>query len=292
MPNYKTHSIHGEEILKKINKRIEINNEDIKSFCMGPDAMILTDYQTFSYQHANKTKDFFISMLRFIKKNKLQDNSEVMAYLYGQLDHFVLDSIMHPFIYYMTEGLKSNKRIETHGLVENWIDDYTTQKFNKNDTIYYHKFFIKTKELKDTINKIYGKVFHKKNEALKYSFGMFSVVMYDILARRNKIGIVPLAIKCANTGNFMYTNDYDRAKPFLNKNREIWYNPETGELYNSSFDDLWEKSMEVALETIDDVNAYLYQDKELKNKLILNDTSWNTGLSCKKGQKLKFIKKY
>ena len=131
MPSYKTHSIHGELVLPKIDKKIYINPDAIKTYCIGPDSLILTDYNTCMYQHANKTKEYFLEMLRIIKEKKLQDNSEVIAFLYGQLDHFILDSITHPYIYYMTQDIESKYKINPHGLIEMWIDDYTIKKYNK-----------------------------------------------------------------------------------------------------------------------------------------------------------------
>jgi hypothetical protein len=95
-----------------------------------------------------------------------------------------------------------------------------------------------------------------------------------------------------NIGNFIYEKDLNRILPYLNLTHGVWYNPETGEEYTSSFEDLWEKSMEISLETINDVNMNIYQDKKLSNPLIMNNTSFNTGFSCESGQTLKYVKKY
>ena len=120
MPSYKTHAIHGEMILPEINNRVEINKEDLKSFCMGPDALIVTDYRLFELQHIKSTRKYFKTLIKLIKENKLQDNSEVMAFLYGQLDHFILDMIMHPLIYYMTNEMPMdvlNKMLDYEGFI-------------------------------------------------------------------------------------------------------------------------------------------------------------------------------
>ena len=292
MPNYKTHSIHGELILKEMDKKTEINKEDIKSYCMGPDAIIITDYKTFDFQHANKTKEFFMELLKIIKNKKLQDNSEVMAFLYGQLDHFVLDCIMHPLIYYMTEGIEAKHKIKPHGLIESWIDDYTTNKYNKNEDKYYNKYTIKDKELIKVINEIYNRVYNSKYGAKKYSIGMAATAMYDVVARRNLIKIAPIITKLVNIGDITYSNDLKRVLPYLNLNNEEWYNPETGEKYTDSFDDLWDKSNETILETIKDINNYLYKDESITNPLISNNISFNTGIPCEKGQNFSYIKKY
>ena len=292
MPSYKTHSIHGELILPEIEKDVEIKREDIKTFCIGPDTMIATDYKTFSNQHVNSTRLYFETLLKMIKENKLQDNSEVMAYLYGQLDHYILDIIIHPLIFYYTEDIKKNHLIKPHGLVEHWIDDYVSQKYNRNDILYYHKWKIDDRRLKQLVDELYRKVYGVKRESSKYNLGIISNVAYDTLARRNMVLIAPLIIKMINLGDILYRKKIDRVLPYLNLEHNIWINPETNEELKDSFDDLWKRSIEVALETIDDVNKFVYGDKELTNPLILNDTSYNTGLPCEKGQSLQYVKKY
>ena len=292
MPSYKTHSIHGEVVFPYIDSKVKINKESLKSFCIGPDAMSIVDYKTFDYQHAHKTKEFFITLLNKIKQKKLQDNSEVMAFLYGQLDHFVLDIIMHPLIYYMTEDMEVTHKFPPHTLVEFEIDNYVINKCNKNQKLYYREPFIKNRELKAMINELYKEVYDVKYQSVKYNIGMPITMLFDTVARHNLIGITPLIISLANTGDFRYKKGWERVIPYLNNNNDIWFNPETGEQYNYSFDNLWDKSIEVSLQTIKDVNDYIYLDKPLTNSFITNDLSYNTGLPCEKGQSFQYIKKY
>lgn len=292
MPSYKTHAIHGEIILPKISNRIEINKEDLKLYCMGPDALILTDYRLFELQHVRNTRKYFKTLIKLIKENKLQDNSETMAFLYGQLDHFILDMIMHPLIYYMTENLPKENLMEPHGIVENLIDDYVVQKFDRNDEVYYHKVTISDRKLIKLINDAYYRVYHSKNISFKYSIGMILISIYDSLIRRDKLFLAKSVMKLINFGDVSYHSDYKRVLPYLNLEHDLWLNPETGEESHASFDNLWEKASEIALETIQDVNMYLYQDKKLKNSIINNDNSFNTGLPCNMGQTKRFVKSY
>lgn len=292
MPNYKTHSIHGEIVLNDMDKKIYIDNKDLKSFCMGPDALITTDYKLFDYQHANKVKEYFETMIKLFKKNNLHKDSEAMAFLYGQIDHYILDVVTHPLIYYITEDMEAKHKIKPHGLVENWIDDYIMKKYRKDKMVYYHKYFLKNKKLKEGINKLYEKVYNSKNESLKYSIGILNTSLYDLLVRQNLIGIAPIITSLSNLGDIMYDKDIRRVLPYLNINNKTWYNPETGEKYNDSFDGLWDKSISESLETIEDVNNYLYKDKSLNNKYISNDISFNTGRPCSEGQNFTYIKRY
>lgn len=292
MPSYKTHAIHGEMILPDINKKVDIDKEDIKAYCMGPDALILTDYRLFELQHVKSTRKYFRTLIKLIKQYKLQDNSEAMAFLYGQLDHFILDMIMHPLIYYMTNELPRDYIMEPHGIVENLIDDYVVQKFDRNEDVYYHKVTISSRKLMKLVNDAYEKVYHSKNVSFKYSLGMVLINIYDSLIRRDKLFLAKTVMKLIKFGDVSYHKDYKKVLPYLNLEHNLWLNPETGEESYASFDNLWEKANEVALETIQDVNNYLYQDKRLKNPIIMNDTSFNTGLPCDKGQTLKYVKKY
>ena len=292
MPSYKTHAIHGEIILPKILLKTDINVEDLKSYCMGPDALILTDYKLFELQHIKNTRDYFKTLIKLIKNNKLQDNSEVMAFLYGQIDHFILDIIMHPLIFYMTDEMPKDHLMDPHGIVENLIDDYVVWKFDKNEKVYYHKKGISDKKLMKLINDAYKKVYHANNISLKYSFGMTLMNIYDSLIRRDKLFLAKSVMKLINFGDISYHNNYKVALPYLNLNHDEWFDPETGEKHYESFDNLWDKACEVALETIQDVNQYLYQDKKLRNPIINSDTSFNTGRPCNEGQTKRFVKKY
>ena len=292
MPNYKTHSIHGEIILNDMDKEIEIDSNDLKSFCMGPDALITTDYKIFDYQHANKVKEYFETMIKSFKENKLYHNPESMAFLYGQIDHYILDLITHPLIYYVTEDMEVKHKFKPHGLIENWIDDYIIKKYGKDKLLYYRKYFLSNKKLKESINKLYEKVYNSRHESLKYSLGIFNTSLYDLLVRKNMIGISPIIIKLGNMGNIMYKDNVDRVVPYLNLNNGTWRDPETGEKHKESFDDLWTKSIEVSLQTIEDINGYLYKDKPLHNSYISNDVSFNTGRPCSEGQHLTYVKQY
>ena len=281
MPSYKTHSIHGEILLPQIDKKVDIDKEDLKAYCLGPDAMMLTDNSSFNNQHSSKTKEYFEQLLKIIKEKKLSDNKEVMAFLYGQIDHFVLDSTTHPLIYYMTEKKPSNI-VKYHSLLEMWIDEYISKKYNKKESIYYHKFFMKDKKLVSLCDELYNKVYSRRNGGIKYSIGMFYTIAFEVI-RKNSQLLIPYMTK--RVGN-------RETVSCLNLKHKTWYNPETGEERKASFDDLWKKSFDISLETIEDVNNYLYNDKPLNNSLINNNTSYNTGLSCEAGQNFKYVKRY
>ena len=214
MPSFKTHSIHGELVLPGIDKKTEINKEDIKSFCIGPDAMAITDSKTFNYQHANRTRRFFCTLINLIKRKKLLENSEVMAFLYSQIDHFVLDSTMHPLIYYMTENIKPRHVLKPHALIENWIDDYTCLKYKRKQLGYYRKWLIQNKKLIDGLVKIIRIIFNSFDYIIKeelnniedyYKSGNYEIIIYQAFS---------LIIKCISSSPFQ-KEFYPVAKNFV-----------------------------------------------------------------------------
>lgn len=291
MPNYKTHSIHGELIFPYMNKRIFISKEDFKIYCFGFDTLILSDYQLFELQHKKDTKLYFETLISNIKKNKLQNNSEAMAYLYGQIDHFVLDMTIHPLIYYMTENLPKKHLLDNHALIEHEIDNYIKDKYNYSDEVY-SKWEVDDPKLRNLINHIYKLVYKKSKMVLKYDLGIKSINIYDTIARRNAIKITPIICSVLNIGDITYNNDLKKVKPFLNLKHKTWLNPETGKKSHESFDDLWNKSLDLSLETIDQINQYLYDDKDLNVAIIKNNISLNTGLPCENEQHFTYAKKY
>ncbi len=291
MPDYKTHSIHSEIVFKNIRNRSNINPEELKIFAFGPDSLISTNYKLFDYQHSHRTKDYFVYLLKTIKDKKLQDNSKVMSFLYGQLDHFILDVIIHPLIYYMTEKMPARYKLKPHTLVELWISDYIMKKHFKGGNGYYHNNPILDKELREIIDSSYEKIYQCKNVSTKYELGARNLLLFDnIRFSDNK-----LLKKVCNTlklGDFFYNRTSHRVRPFLNLNHKIITNPVTGVEFKSSFNDLWEESIMVASELIEDVDRYLYLDRPLNNYYINGNISYNTGLPCQEKEHFRFVKRY
>ena len=48
MPTYKTHAIHITKCNDYIDKRIDLDLEDLKAFSFGPDSLVFTDPITFN----------------------------------------------------------------------------------------------------------------------------------------------------------------------------------------------------------------------------------------------------
>lgn len=291
MPNYKTHSIHSELVVSDIDKKVDVNTEDVKKFAFGPDALMITDYKMFIDQHSHNSGVFFDALIRHIKEKKLQDNPKVMAFVYGQLDHYVLDSIMHPLIYYMTEKLPLRYKINPHALIEFWIDDYVMMKNNKKDYKYVNNSSNIDKDLAGAINDSYTKIYKNNNAAIKYDIGIFSIVKFDTF-RKSKSAWLKEIFKKLKVGDIFHERKLSRVSNYLNLEHRRILHPITGEKYHYSFDDLWNESLTRAKELITDVNDYLYKDKPLNNYFIRENISYNTCLPCREKETFRYVKKY
>ena len=103
----------------------------------------IRDFQ--GYFHTNKSRDFFINLVNYIKYNNYYQNSEVMAFLYGFIAHYCLDSKLHPYIIYKT-GIVDESNPNTykyrnkHEYMENFLDNYMIKQ-KEFITPYSFKFF-------------------------------------------------------------------------------------------------------------------------------------------------------
>ncbi len=265
MASYKTHSIHGELVLSKIGSNVEINIESMKTYCVGPDTIVSVDFKAFKTQHRNKTRVFFETLIEQIKKNEMQYNSEVMAFLYGQIDHFILDVTIHPLIRQISSKTKYNKKLSNHSLIEHEIDNYISHRYKRRKVFYYHKLFIKNRNLKKLICDIYKTVYGVQHAHLKYTIGSLLFIGYDAFVRRIFSSVTKLICKIMNIGNIIYT-----------KNSEWPF-----EEFKDDFENVWEESIEKSCDTIAKINNYLYSDCDLDMGILKENLAYNTGRPCK-----------
>ena len=283
MPNYKTHSIHAEKVLPYIDKRIYIDKEKLKVFSFGPDCLLFSDIKTFNNQHDRDSKLFFDCLLRTIKTGKFQYNDEIMAFLYGQLEHFILDSTFHPYIVYNTSLLKRNYIADQHTTLELWLDDYFMNKYSVHDKAYYKNVLINDSTLKSIIDYVYIEVYKCYYASAKYNFGIG--ILSTLENTRMNDTVIPEISYRLGISDIRY-NIINRIKPYLNTNRETWYHPYNLDEHHESINDVWNKSVALSLEVIEEVNAYLYDGKELRSDILNQNLSYDTGLPSTNEKKL------
>jgi len=294
--------------------------EDLKFFAQNTDILFfynITNFKSgklirdFGYRSQKiKVYDFFSTLINYIKYNSHQYNPQVMAYLYGMLSHYVLDSTMHPYIIYKTGEFNKNdkstyKYNHLHNEMESYFDNYllTIRNGINPHKFKCHKFCFNVDSFdsnlievmdftyKEVFNinnfheyyftagkqmKLFYRVFRYDPTGIKKSFYSFvDKVCPDSLLRK-----VPLS----------YHINKDDKKAFLNLEHKLWYNPtDKRTKSNESILELYTKALGKTTKMIQDINQYLYYDKKINLKKVVGNLSYQTGKDCDKKRELKYF---
>ena len=310
MPSITTHFVHSENVYTKLSKKEQDYIKDYKNtyntFTQSHDLLF---YNLFNkkasklghYAHHHNTQEFIFNIIKEIKKNKLENNQEIIAFLYGIITHYSLDTVCHPYIFYKTGVYRKN---------EKWTHKYKGEHnhIEKDlDAIYYEKYFHrkynkcnlnkeilkKTKlsnELIELINQVYEKTYSDKNIGIEMQKSIKGCRFINSVVVNDRFGIkraIYLFIDTITKHKYGYMSSYSThlLKPnidWLNNEHKEWNHPCFKEKkYNDSFDSLFNKSVLKAIEIIKGVNEVLYNGKEFNSlkKIIPND-DYATGIEC------------
>lgn len=261
------------------------------------------------YAHGSNTQSYLIHLMRTIKENDLANNEECMAYLLGSINHYILDTTAHPYIFYKTgvyrkEDKSSKKYNGHHALMEHNIDAYLYENT-------YHKPFKNyniakeilpklkpSKELQFVMNTTYQKTYHKENMADRYfesyndarfvyRFGMIDrtglkkqIYRFTDWITRNHFGILSA---------FSYHFNYDAS--YMNLDHNAWCHPcDKEEVHDSSFLDLMEEAQKKAVALIKEVLKYLEDKKEIEEIYpLIPNLSYATALPIEKNKPMQYF---
>ena len=302
-------SIRSKELLmhEKENFKLFSQSTDILFYYKKKDKKM----KEFSkYVKNNKVFEFFETLINYIKYNNHQYNSQVIAYLYAMLSHYVLDSTINPYIIYKTgkydiDNKDTFKYNMLHEEVELYLDCYLTtlktgikpKDFRCHEFCFNHsKIDKKLIEVIDfTYSEVFGiKEFHKyyfssvndiKDYYSKYRFDQFGIKkkLYKIYDKHNdktKPRKVPLSY---------YVNSYKKNEIF-NLDHNTWYNPVDKRIKsNESLLELYVDALYKCKKIIQHINDYLYYDKRINLKRIIGNLSYETGIDCNRKNELKFF---
>lgn len=317
-----THTYFSLDVYQKLPKNIKTrikNLEYLKLFAQGSDPIMFYNlfigkkakyHKHIQYQlHTTKTQDFFINLINYINDNNLNNNEQVLSYLYGNICHYYLDSETHPFIIYKT-GRFNKKNKETykynslHQEMEYIIDMYY---ISKKETTPPHKFKIYnhiyknnsfSKELTNCINNTikntynipnFSQALKKSSKEMKLFFRLFN---YDKTGIKKRIyslvdSITPDSI--IKLKELSFSNNYQEKIHYLNLNNNTWNHPTNKEeIYNYSFPELYEIATQKAINCITEVTKMLDTKKTDQEQLkkIFKNLSYTTGKNC--NEKLTF----
>ncbi len=315
MPSIITHHVFAKNLLQKIPRPIYnsiINSIDIYyTFAQSHDFLFFSNKKIKAlghYAHKNKTQEYFLNIIKYIKNNNLENNSDILAYLYGSLTHYCLDSICHPYIFYKTGTYNSDdkntiKYRGEHTHIEKDLDAIYYQKEYHQEYKYCNvsKDIIKNpnfkNKLNETINYAYYETYNVNNIAKYYKNAIKKAKIIYTLFINDKFGfkenIYKIIDKITNK-KLGYLEGYStHIKPnleFLNNSHKTWNHPcNINEKYNYSFDDLMEISTQKCLNMINEINQALFDRSNIDLKNIIPNISYTTGLDLDKNKIMKYF---
>ena len=307
-----THAYFANDLYERLDNKTKKNlfkyKENLKTYAQGHDIFFFTlniiNHKTKkigNYMHKHNTRDFFKNIITYIIDNNLQNNYEIISFLYGYICHYCLDLTVHPYVTYKC-GIFNKKKKDTfkyngkHSDLESYIDAYY---INKNEKIIPNKFKIHnfcfntkvSKELSNLIDDVYYKTYGFKHMSIYIKQGIFNMkysyrlLRYDPFKIKKKTYIFVDKITPKSFMKFSpisYAYDLNNNDNNLNLKHKKWNHPRVkDEIYNYSFLDLYDNALNMALDIINKVNGILYNNKSTNNldKIFLN-ISFSSGKDC------------
>ena len=327
MPSSNTHGYFCEDVLIKCNSNVKnkltghINY--FKVFGQGPDPYFFYDFHLTNrgkliykinrnMQKTNINKHF-IKLINYINEKNYYSNNQVMAYLYGQICHYALDTTCHPYIIYYT-GIYNKNNPNTykynglHEEMEYYIDTYfifLREKIRpRKYKVYKHLFDIGkfNFELKDTIDNVMKEVYNVDNASSIYYKSIMDMKKFYFVFNYDRYGIKKLVYKIMD---FICGNSFVKKQElsffvnpnsklfYLNTEKEGWNNPcDINDKYNFSFDELYSNAIDKASNIINIIDNMLF-NKKIDNDLIatlFKNLNYGTGKDCNFNDK--YVYKY
>lgn len=297
MPAYMSHAIMGNELYKHLKAdnllKNDINVGELRGYSLGAD-LAISSKNLHSDPHNSHTRDFFLKMINYIKNYKLAKNDHVIALLYGHISHYFFDINIHPLVYYFEVNSRSTSIIPVHHIIEGFYDDYFAEYLMNCDLMELNDSFFKinleNKENNELLNDTYGHIYsdYKIVNNYKKIMNIFATLEKVF---KSKLFSKEQLMKLFNLKYFLKVNNLTYEE-LINVNNQIYTNPVTGEKHNESLIQLFNKSIDMSLEAIKDVNNYLYDNKSLSSlENTFTDLSYDTGVSCSLGKKLIYVRK-
>jgi len=302
MPALSTHVLHSRDCLEKIKPEIEKNgievNEAFADFlgaaAIAHDTLGLlqgTGYAAcFVRAHEKNTDAFFLETIQFIKENNLKQHPNAMAFLYGHIMHYALDTCAHPLIYHMTQLHPARflvAALDAHTLFEAWVDT-EKEKIAKTKAEAAGKAFdpkfpflqrVGSGGIDALIDTVYEKVHGQKKASAGYRNGIKIWKFYQFRMR----GMMLKRVK-------EYHADFEG---MLNPDGETFQHPVSGDELSLSFQQAYDNAVDLSCELVAAVNANIYDgaDNEAQLKKAFGN-SYDTGLAWDDPRQRQYFKPY
>lgn len=262
-----------------------------------------------SRMHTFKTDHFFAEYLSvLLSPGKNADkNIPAIAYLYGMLTHYSLDSMIHPFVYYMSESKDSSKNkkandlcsIENHLQLETNIDEiFFYERFGTGINNVKRKNFMKpsvseieaiSPVLANAINKTYG--YHLKPSYIRGTIKR-ACICNSLLQNNNngKKRLFSFVEKKLTGASRCSRLMFDSSLPdfsCMNEEHNLWRVPLTHKIKYDSVYDIYNKALKRANRLIKSCSTCLSSDNINSSDMIRKFAKETGGLSYHTGEHYK-----
>lgn len=297
MPAYMSHAILAEDAyLRALNEglfnKTTIYSKTMKKYSLGTDLSLFC--KNFN-AHNQNTQAFFINMIQYIKEKHLMLNPDVMSLLYGHITHYFFDINVHPLVFYIEKGCDEVGFLRSHHLIEGYFSSYLTKRILDEDIMnidfsYLSDGPLEPEQCAKLITSTYLKTYNDKTALKCYRKTLLAIKLLETVTK-SPLVTKSLLIEFSRFEEFLKRNNLT-LNDLSNDNNEIFLNPITGEKHNESLMQLYERSIEMSLDAIENVNKYLYGNAslDLLEKTFTN-LSYDTGVSCDLGRNFTYVKK-
>ena len=319
MPASVTHAFFAKDLYDVLPEKIRANLDldRLKMFGQSTDSLLF--YNLYSRKskkirnlqkisHTEHTQEFFLNLLRYIKDNNIND-IDTYSFLVGFISHYVLDSVVHPYIFYKTGNFikcdaSTYKYNGIHHFMEVFLDnDMIKRRFKTNPYKFnISKFCFDTKcfsnDLSKTINYTFYNTFKVENISKIYYKSLKQMKTCINLFRKDSYGFKRDFYKLIDTfttkGTFRleaisYYYPLKDIHNFLNSNHSLWRNPVIYNMTsNESFIDLYLKAIRIAKVIV--CGSFDYLDgKNIDLEKIFMNNSYVTSLDCDLNKSMKYF---
>ena len=326
MPSSMTHSYFAVDVYNKLSNqskyKIEGYVNKLKTYSLSTDPYMFYNlfigkkHKTISkiqkINHTTKTKDYFLNMITYIIENNLENNKDIICYLYGSICHYFLDKTIHPFIIYKTGIFNKNdkstyKYNALHEEMEYYIDIYMI--YNREKVIpknykFYKSIFNINKisiELCEMIDNIMKETYNVDNASSIYIKSLKDMYSFNIIFNYDKTGIKKkiykiidyiLPDKFVRKEELSFNVEYNKKIHYLNLDKKEWNHPcNINEVYNYSFIELYMIALNRCVNCVNDI-VKIIDNKKINNKVInkyFDNSSYITGKDCNDDKEIKYF---
>ncbi len=297
MPSIVTHHLFAKDVAEKLDLNV---NNNYYIFAQSHDYL----YYSFKKNnrrlahtaHIKNTQKYILNIIRYIKDNNQFSNINTISYLYGVITHYVLDSTIHPYLFYKN-GLKPSNHREIERNIDKLIYEEKTnlpyKKLRISKSIIINPLF--TRNLMRCIDYAYEETYNVKNiskaylKSIRDAKVLFNLTSYDRLGI--KLSIYKLIDKIFKTKTYCLSNHIIGNESYLNNNRKKWIHPcIKTKTYKSSINDLYKDSIKKCTKIINDINKY-FESKITLNDLMksIPNISYTTGLLIEDNKKMNYF---